>query len=139
MCCLHTGSSLVNGASDCVDCCPVVKKTSIMAVFMHALVTLIMLGMLDRSWLLLGVERGTIFGSCDMDLGLPWWLAVDKWAPFIFEVKTACGYTPELFLGITMAEALLVFSALMLLLSSIMLVAVLLAYKKQLMYDRAMR
>lgn len=46
-----------------------------------------------------------------MDLGLPAWLALDDWLPWLFEVQTSCGYTPELPLGITMAEALLAFSA----------------------------
>jgi disulfide bond formation protein DsbB len=107
-----------------------IKKSTLIVALMHAMVSVIMLAMLDRSWLLLGIERGTIFGSCDMDLGLPGWLAVEQWAPFIFAVKTACGYTPELFLGITMAEALLVFSAALLLLSLIMLSSVLFSYKK---------
>ena len=103
-----------------------VKKTAIMNLFSHGLVVIIILGLLERSWILLGVERGTIFGSCDMDLGLPGWLALDKWFPYIFEVKTACGYTPVLFLNITMAEALMVFSSLMLLVSSLLLLTVLL-------------
>ena len=61
-----------------------VKRRIIMSLVGHSMVTIIMLGLLDRSWLLLGVERGTIFGSCDMDLVLPVWLDVDKWFPFIF-------------------------------------------------------
>ncbi|BCO32204.1 hypothetical protein TspCOW1_23070 [Thiohalobacter sp. COW1] len=70
------------------------------------------LGLLERAWLLLGTERGFIEDAgCGMDLGLPAWLALDDWLPWLFEVQTSCGYTPELPLGITMAEALLAFSA----------------------------
>lgn len=101
-----------------------IKKLSFMAVAAHCVVTIIMLALLERSWILLGVERGTIFGSCDMDLGLPVWFAIDKWMPFLFEVKTACGYTPVLFSGVTMAEALLLFSILLLILSASILVSI---------------
>ena len=107
-----------------------VKRINSTPTIMHGLVTLIMLGMLERSWILLGVERGTIFGSCDMELGLPQWLAIDQWLPFIFEVKTACGYTPVLFAGITMAEVLMIFSCLMLLVSAVMVFVSLRAIKK---------
>ncbi|BAZ92835.1 disulfide bond formation protein DsbB [Thiohalobacter thiocyanaticus] len=70
------------------------------------------LGLLERAWLLLGTERGFIEDAgCGMDLGLPAWLALDDWLPWLFEAQTSCGYTPELPLGITMAEALLAFSA----------------------------
>ena len=98
---------------------------------LHIIVTMTALALLERSWVLLGVERGTIFGSCDMDLGLPGWLALDKWMPFIFEVKTACGYTPVVFLNITMAEALLVISALMLIVASTLTVAMFVRIRQQ--------
>lgn len=93
------------------------RSVSVIHIMQHGSVSIIMAAMLERSWILLGVERGTIFGSCDMNLGLPAWFALDKWLPFIFEVKTACGYTPVLFLNITMAEALLVFSFALLIIS----------------------
>jgi disulfide bond formation protein DsbB len=63
--------------------------------------------LIERSWQLLGTERGFIMGSCSFDLGLPSWLALDKWMPLIFKVQTACGYTPELAFGVSMAEVLL--------------------------------
>ena len=106
-----------------------IKRIGISSVAIHGFVTLIMLAMLERSWVLQGVERGTIFGSCDMDLGLPVWLAIDKWFPFIFEVKTACGYTPVLFLDVTMADALLVFSSILLAVSFSMLASVIVKLK----------
>ncbi len=68
---------------------------------------------IERSWMLLGTERGFIFGSCGFDLGLPAWLALDEWLPFVFKVQTTCGYTPEIAFGITMAEALLAFFSVM--------------------------
>lgn len=89
----------------------------------HALNTLIMAVLFERSWLLLGTERGTIIASCGFDLDLPGWLALDQWFPALFEVQAACGYTPELLFGITMAEALVVLSAALVLLSATMTLA----------------
>lgn len=81
------------------------------------LTVLIAAGLLERSYLLLGTERGFVFRDCGFDLGLPSWLALDSWLPFLFRVEASCGYTPELLAGITMAEALIAFSSLFLLLS----------------------
>jgi len=69
--------------------------------------------LVERSWLLLGTERGFTMGSCSFDLGLPSWLALDQWAPLIFKVHTTCGYTPIIALGFSMAEILLVLFSLM--------------------------
>lgn len=87
----------------------------------HALTALLMGGLLERSYQLLATERGWIFGSCNMDAGLPNWFALDSWFPAVFEVQTSCGYTPELLFGVTMAEGLLLFSALLLLSSLLLL------------------
>lgn len=84
----------------------------------HGLNVLIMLGLVERSWNVLAVERGWIFGNCEIDLGMPTWFALDKWIPSLFEVQTACGYTPLILFNITMAEALLVFSTLLLIISA---------------------
>ena len=83
----------------------------------HLLIVLIAVGLVDRSYQLLGTERGFVFGDCGFDLGLPVWFAIDQWLPSVFYVQTACGYTPELIFGITMAEALMVFSVVLLLVS----------------------
>jgi disulfide bond formation protein DsbB len=83
----------------------------------HLLTVLVAAVLLERSWQLLGTERGFTFSDCGMDLGLPSWLAVDSWFPAIFQVHTSCGYTPELLFGITMAEVLIVFSTLFVLLT----------------------
>jgi len=77
----------------------------------HLINTAIMVGFVERSWQTLAVERGWVFGDCDMESGLPPWFALDKWFPEIFEVQTACGYTPLVVFNITMAEVLLVFSS----------------------------
>lgn len=84
----------------------------------HAASVIIMLGLLERSWRVLAVERGWIFGDCEMDLGMPAWFALDKWFPWLFEVQTSCGYTPLIAFNISMAEVLLVISATLLLLCS---------------------
>jgi len=82
-----------------------------------------MAGFLERSWRVLAVERGWIFGDCDINLGMPEWFALDKWIPTLFEVQTACGYTPLIIFGITMAEMLVVISVLMLIMSAAVFVA----------------
>ena len=69
------------------------------------------------------MERGWVFGDCTMELGMPAWLALDKWAPTIFEVQTSCGYTPLILFNITMAETLLVISLLLLIISAALFVA----------------
>jgi disulfide bond formation protein DsbB len=84
----------------------------------HGLNTLLMAWLVERSWQVLAVERGWVFGDCTMDLGMPAWFALDKWLPSVFEVQTACGYSPLILFDITMAEALLVISILLLIISA---------------------
>jgi disulfide bond formation protein DsbB len=88
----------------------------------HILAAVVAAALLDRSYQLLGTERGFIFGDCGFDLGLPSWLALDSWFPHLFRVESSCGYTPELAFGITMAEALIVFSTLFFFLSLVLTV-----------------
>ncbi len=89
-------------------------------VLAQSLVAVVGAGMLERSLKLLGTERGTFEGSCAMESGLPAWFALDKWFPSVFQVQEPCGYTPELLFGITMAEALVVLSGLLLVLGVVM-------------------
>ncbi|NNE64823.1 MAG: disulfide bond formation protein B, partial [Gammaproteobacteria bacterium] len=89
----------------------------------HFLNVGIIVGLLERSWRLLAIERGWIFGDCDMDLGMPAWFALDKWFPSLFEVQTSCGYTPLIMFNISMAESLVVISALLLIVSAAVFVA----------------
>ncbi len=89
----------------------------------HLLVAGIGVGLLERSWQLLGVERGTIEGTCSMDSGLPAWFALDSWFPKLFKPLEPCGYTPELLFGVTMAEALIVISVALVLVGLVLVVA----------------
>ncbi|MCK5334788.1 MAG: disulfide bond formation protein B [Gammaproteobacteria bacterium] len=84
------------------------------------LMTVLSVGLFERSYQLLGIERGFVFGECNMESGLPAWFALDSWFPSVFKVWQACGYTPELLFGITMAEALIVLSFIMMLVSGIL-------------------
>ncbi len=107
---------------------PVVLLRKTPVVFVgHVAVLLIGSGLGYTSWQLLGIERGFIRGGiCEMGLGLPGWLSwlkLDQWMPWLFEVQTPCGYTPELLFGITMAEALLAFSAVLVVVSAVLLVS----------------
>lgn len=86
--------------------------------FMHGANLLIMLGLAERSWQVLAVERGWIFGDCSMDLGMPEWFALDKWMPALFEVQTTCGYTPLILFDISMAEILLVISVVLVIIAA---------------------
>ena len=89
----------------------------------HISIVLIAAGLTERSYQLLGTERGFIFGDCGFSLGLPAWLAIEDWFPWLFRVETSCSYTPEIILGITIAESLMVLSILLLLFSfSVLLV-----------------
>lgn len=83
----------------------------------HFLMSALLLFLLERSYNLLGVERGFVTGECSMNSGLPTWFAIDQWFPWMFKIWEPCGYTPELLFGVTMAEALLVISIALLLLS----------------------
>jgi disulfide bond formation protein DsbB len=89
----------------------------------HIATVVIAATMLERSYQLLGTERGFVFGDCGFDLGLPSWLPLDTWFPELFRVEASCGYTPELVFGITMAEALIVFSAVFVLVSLALTIA----------------
>jgi disulfide bond formation protein DsbB len=94
-------------------------------IIAHVLAVICSAALFERSYQLLGTERGFIFGDCGFDLGLPAWLALDEWLPAVFGVETTCGYTPELLFGITMAEVLIVLSAALLLISLVLTIAAL--------------
>lgn len=92
----------------------------------HVLLMIVAAGLLERSWKLLGIERGTMDGfDCTFDAGLPAWFALDKWFPAMFGVEESCGYTPELLFGITMAESLVVMSAVLFLTGGLLLLVTL--------------
>jgi disulfide bond formation protein DsbB len=89
---------------------------------LHLFMLMIGVGLAERSYQLLGTERGFIFGDCVFDLGFPGWFSIDQWIPALYGVETSCGYTPVLLFGITMAEALMAMSALFVLVSLVLLV-----------------
>lgn len=105
------------------------RRNRLTNLISHLLTVLIALGLLERSYQLLGTERGFTFSDCGFDLGMPAWFAIDVWFPQMFKVQTSCGYTPELLFGITMAEALMVSSALLLILATVMVIAALVNIK----------
>lgn len=82
-------------------------------------------GMLERAYQLVGTERGFIIGECGMSLGLPTWLAIDQWIPWLFGVQTTCGYTPIIAWNISMAESLLAMSIVLCFIAMVMLFAAL--------------
>lgn len=71
----------------------------------------IWLWMLKISYSLLATENGWSIGECSMESGLPTWLALEKWLPWLFKIYEPCGYTPYLFMQFSMAQALLGLSA----------------------------
>jgi len=100
-----------------------VRRSMPLLVLAHGLNTVMMAGLFERSWKLLGIERGTLEGTCDFNSGLPPWFALDHWFPAVFEVLESCGYTPELLFGITMAESLVVLSAVLVTMSAVLTLA----------------
>lgn len=100
----------------------VFQRYSYTSVISHLLTTGMMVGGLERSWYMLGIERGTVFGSCSMDSGLPTWFQLDQWFPWMFKVWEACGYTPLLLFRISMAEALTAMFCIMLMISIVLTV-----------------
>jgi disulfide bond formation protein DsbB len=38
---------------------------------------------------------------------MPDWFAVDRWMPWLFEVRNLCSFTPEMLFGFSMAETLM--------------------------------
>lgn len=90
------------------------RNKKLTSLITHSAVVLIGAGLVERSYQLLGTERGFIFGDCGFTLGLPEWFAIEEWVPWLFQIETSCGYTPEIVFGITMAESLMVLSVLLL-------------------------
>jgi len=69
------------------------------------------IGLVERSWFLYQLENGMGDGSCEFQLGMPDWFAVDRWFPTLFEVRNLCSFTPEMLFGLSMAESLLLAAA----------------------------
>ena len=106
------------------------RRHPLMNVLANISTVLVAISMSERAYQLLGTERGFVFSDCGFDLGLPAWLALDEWLPWLFRVQTTCGYTPEIAFGVTIAESLMVLSILLLVFSACMTLLSLLALKK---------
>ena len=91
-----------------IMCC--LPQRQYLSIVGHLLLIGAGIGLWERSWFLYQLENGIGEGSCQFFLGFPQWFALDQWFPFMFEVRNLCGYTPELFAGISMAEWLLAFA-----------------------------
>lgn len=105
------------------------RGNRVMSAATHLFVVILAISLTERSYQLLGTERGFVFGDCGFDLGLPVWFAIEDWLPWLYRVETACGYTPEIAFGITMAEALIVISVAFLLLGISVFIAYLIDFK----------
>ncbi len=99
-----------------------VRKQTALLRLMHLLTVIMTAGFVERSYQVLAVERGWVFGDCNLELGMPAWFALDRWMPWLFEVKTSCGYTPLIVGNISMAEVLLVTSSIVCLAAVAMLI-----------------
>jgi len=71
------------------------------------------LGLGERAWFLYQLENGIGNGSCEFQLGMPDWFAIDQWFPSLFEVRNLCSFTPEMLFGLSMAEGLLLIAGLL--------------------------
>ena len=71
------------------------------------------LGLGERAWFLYQLENGIGNGSCEFQLGMPDWFAIDQWFPSLFEVRNLCSFTPEMLFGLSMAEGLLLLAGLL--------------------------
>jgi len=99
------------------------RHTRVINIVTNLSVVLIALALTERSYQLLGNERGFIIGECGFDLGLPTWFPIDAWLPWLYRVEATCGATPEIAFGITMAEELMVFSVCLLVVGFFVLLA----------------
>ena len=68
-------------------------------------------GLFERARYLYRLENGIGDGSCQFQLGMPDWFAVDRWMPWLFEVRNLCSFTPEMLFGLSMAETLMAVGA----------------------------
>ncbi len=70
-------------------------------------------GLTERARYLYQLENGIGDGSCQFQLGMPNWFAVDQWMPLLFEVRNLCSFTPKMLFGFSMAESLMGIGALL--------------------------
>ncbi|VUD67486.1 Disulfide bond formation protein B [Thalassocella blandensis] len=74
------------------------------------------IGLAKETYNLLVVEYGWgDGGACSFFPNFPEWAPLDQWMPFLFQVQEVCKATPEVLLGISMADALAIVSILLIL------------------------
>ena len=71
------------------------------------------IGLATDVWELLALEYGWAgAGVCSMFPSFPSWAPLDEWLPIMFQVQGPCMATPEVMLGLSMADGLSVSSQL---------------------------
>ena len=85
----------------------IAPKTSLLRVLGNLGVFIAGAGLFERARYLYRLENGIGDGSCQFQLGMPDWFAVDLWIPWLFEVRNLCSFSPEMLLGLSMAETLM--------------------------------
>ena len=85
----------------------VTPQTSLLRVVGNVGVLIAGAGLFERARYLYRLENGVGDGSCQFQLGMSDWFAVDRWMPWLFEVRNLCSFTPEMLLGLSMAETLM--------------------------------
>ena len=89
----------------------VIPQTSPVRVAGNVGVIIAGAGLFERARYLYRLENGVGDGSCQFQLGMPDWFAVDRWMPWLFEVRNLCSFTPEMLFGLSMAETLMALGA----------------------------
>jgi disulfide bond formation protein DsbB len=82
-------------------------QTSLLRVLGNLGILVAGVGLFERARYLYRLENGIGDGSCQFQLGMPDWFAVDRWMPWLFEVRNLCSFTPEMLFGLSMAETLI--------------------------------
>lgn len=69
----------------------------------------LVLGLGRTVWKLLAIDYGFAgVGACSLYARFPEWAPLDLWFPAMFRVQGPCGETPEVVLGLSMADGLAV-------------------------------
>jgi len=82
-------------------------QTALLRILGNGAVLITAIGLAERARYLWRLENGVGDGSCQFQLGMPDWFAVDRWLPWLFEVRNLCSFTPEMIFGLSMAEMLM--------------------------------
>ena len=85
----------------------IAPQTSLLRVLGNLGVLIAGAGLFERARYLYRLENGIGDGSCQFQLGMPDWFSVDRWMPWLFEVRNLCSFTPEMLFGLSMAETLM--------------------------------